>query len=302
MNEIVVGSRRSPLALAQTHLVCETLRKAFPELQITVREYVTVGDRRLDVRLATGEGADGAKLDKGLFTKELEKALLEGEIDAAVHSLKDLPGECPSGLEIAAIPTRAAWSDVLLSKLPGGFEALPDGALIGTSSPRRARQLEERNAAIRTSDIRGNVGTRLRKLREDAQWHGLALARAGLERLGYRLEDGRLEEFYVEDMGTWMLPAAGQGAMAVEVRAGDAALRRLLTPVHDVSTAMEVQAERIFLQKLGGGCQTPIGVLARNVGARLHLAAVVFSTSGVRRAEAHGATPEEVAEAAFIKL
>jgi hydroxymethylbilane synthase len=253
MNKIFLGTRGSDLALAQARIVSEKLRAAHPGLEVETRIVKTTGDRRLDVSLS----APGS-LEKGLFIKELEEALLAREIDCAVHSLKDLPTEQPSGLTIGAILERADPSDVLVTKFAGGLAALPAAACVATSSPRRKAQLLKLRPDLCVVDIRGNVPTRLRKLAEDPGLAGLLLAKAGLDRLGSGVVPDGL---HVNVIGE-ILPAPGQGAIAVECRDGDTETLRALQALHHEDTARCVREERRLLQELGGGCSLPFGALA----------------------------------------
>lgn len=253
MTTLVLGTRGSDLALAQTRIVAEGLRAGHPGLVLEIRVIRTTGDRRLDLSLS-----DPGALEKGLFTRELEDALLSGAIDAAVHSLKDLPTEQPPALVVGAILERADPSDVLVSKHPGGVAGLPPAAAVGTSSPRRKAQLLALRADLRAVDIRGNVPTRLRKLKEDPGMDGLLLARAGLDRLGPSVVP---EGVFVEVVPE-ILPAPGQGALAVECREDDPATRALLACVHHDETARCVNEERRLLRALGGGCSLPFAALA----------------------------------------
>jgi hydroxymethylbilane synthase len=260
MNPIRLGTRGSDLALTQTRLVADALRAAHPGLVVETRIIQTSGDRRLDVSLS----APGA-LGKGLFTKELEDALLARTIDAAVHSLKDLPTEQPAGLTLGAILRRADPSDTLVSKTPGGLAGLPPGACVATSSPRRKAQLLRLRSDLRVADIRGNVPTRLRKLADDPSLHALLLAQAGLDRLGPGVVPPGLHVTVVPEI----LPAPGQGALAVECRADDTATLRLLRAVHHEETALCVGEERRLLHELGGGCSLPFAALAVMENGRL---------------------------------
>ena len=253
MNKILLGTRGSDLALAQARIVAEKLRAAHPSLEVETRIIKTTGDRRLDVSLA----APGS-LEKGLFTKELEEALLAREIDFAVHSLKDLPTEQPSGLALGAILERADPSDVLVTKNPGGLTGLTPNACVATSSPRRKAQLLQLRPDLRVAEIRGNVPTRLRKLAEDPALDGLLLAKAGLDRLGPGVVPAGLHVTVLPEI----LPAPGQGAIAVECRAGDTDTLGFLQALHHEDTARCVQEERRLLQELGGGCSLPFGALA----------------------------------------
>ena len=307
---ILLGTRASALALAQTHLTRQALMAVRPEQDCEVCEYQTTGDKRLDLSLAAAVGLEAAgKLDKGLFTKELENALLAGEIHAAVHSLKDLPTTNPPGLVIAAVLPRAPVEDVLILS-PRLFETgssrftirdsrftyLPPGGIVATSSVRRRLQLLDRRPDLQTVEVRGNVGTRLEKLRTNAAWSGMLLARAGLERLGFDLTRGFLEVKgeklpVVILPAEVMLPAAGQGAIALQARADDAATLAALAAVNDFATFAAVSAEREFLRLLGGGCQAPVGALGLvDDAGGLTLRAVVFPVGGglPQHAEARG--------------
>jgi hydroxymethylbilane synthase len=262
MNKILLGTRGSDLALAQARIVAEKLREAHPHLEVEIRIIKTTGDRRLDVSLS----APGS-LEKGLFTKELEDALLGREIDFAVHSLKDLPTEQPHGLELGAILERADSSDVLVTKASGGLSGLPEGACVATSSPRRKAQLLKLRPGLRVAEIRGNVPTRLRKLAADPALDGLLLAKAGLDRLGPGVVPDGLHVTVIPEI----LPAPGQGAIAVECRAGDAPTLDVLSVLHHVDTARCVQEERRLLQSRGGGCSLPFAALAVVRDGELHV-------------------------------
>lgn len=253
MSRLILGTRGSDLARAQTRIVEEKLRAAHPSLELAAEVVRTTGDARLDLSLSQ----PGA-LDKGLFTRELEQALLAGAIDAAVHSLKDLPIEQPPGLVLGAILERANPADVLVTKQPGGLKALSPGAVVATSSPRRKAQLLNLRSDLSMVDIRGNVPTRLRKLAEDPALDGLLIAQAGLDRLGPAVVPAGLHQTVIEEI----LPAPGQGAIAVQCRAGDTATLEFLRPVHHEETAACVTAEREFLRSRGGGCHLPLGALA----------------------------------------
>lgn len=253
MSKIIFGTRGSDLARTQTSIVATQLQAVHPELTVETVIIKTTGDRRLDVSLS----APGA-LEKGLFTRELEEALLAGAIDAAVHSLKDLPTTQPDGLILAAILERANPSDVLISKHPGGLAGLPSQACVATSSPRRRAQLLHLRADLTTTEIRGNVPTRLRKLAEDSALDGLLLAQAGLDRLGHHIIPAGLRLTVIPEI----LPAPGQGAIAVECRANDTRIVNFLRVLHHEDTARCVTAERDLLLSLGGGCSLPLGALA----------------------------------------
>lgn len=258
MSRIVLGSRGSALALAQTRWVAERLQEAHPGLEAAVEIFSTAGDRIQDRPLPAIGG-------KGLFTRELEEALLDGRIDGAVHSLKDLPTEMTPGLTLGAIPARENPADVLVSRTGGTLAELPPGAVVGTSSPRRRAQLARLRPDLNFTDLRGNVPTRLRKVREGVV-DATVLAAAGLARLGL-----------LEEAHGWalppelMLPAPGQGALALQIRSGDAHVADLAAALHDPATAHAVAAERAVLAALGTGCSAPVGALARMEGDMLVL-------------------------------
>jgi hydroxymethylbilane synthase len=267
MKSFILGTRGSELALAQTRQVAALLREANPGLLVEERVIRTTGDIRLDVALS----APGP-LDKGLFTKELEDALLRGEIDAAVHSLKDLPTAQPEGLVIGAILEREQPDDVLIAKSPGGLDALPHGATVATSSLRRKCLLRWRRPDLELHDIRGNVPTRLRKLRESESLSAIVLAGAGLRRLQAAGCELPLEGLAMSPLD-FMLPAPGQGAIAIECRAGSAGL---LASIHHAATATCVLAERAVLAGLEGGCSLPVGARATVLDGLITLRAMWF--------------------------
>jgi hydroxymethylbilane synthase len=263
---LIVGTRGSALAQAQTALVEAALRRVAPNVVIEVRVIRTQGDVRLD-RPVTQIGG------KGVFVREIENALLARVIDLAVHSLKDLPVEQPPGLIVAAIPPREDPRDVLVSRDGRRLSELPAGARVGTGSQRRAVQLRAMRPDLEVHDLRGNVDTRLHKL-DTGQYDAIVLAAAGLGRLG-RLD--RVVEFFDPEV---MTPAPGQGALAVECRAADEATQSLLLPVHDLPTWAAVTAERAFLSGLGGGCSAPIAAYAEARSATLRLHGLVASFDG----------------------
>jgi hydroxymethylbilane synthase len=260
VDRITLGTRGSDLALAQARIVAERLRAAHAGLEVDIKTIRTTGDKRLDLSLSTS-------LEKGLFTKELEESLIAGKIDAAVHSLKDLPTDQHPDLVFGAILERADSSDVLVSKHPGGLAGLPIEATIATSSPRRQVQLLLLREDLRVVEIRGNVPTRLRKLATDPSLHGLLLAKAGLDRLGDQFVPAGLHVSVVEQI----LPAPGQGAIAVECRKSDSVSAELLRPIHHEPTALCVAAERDFLRAQGGGCHIAIAARAVIEDGRLIL-------------------------------
>lgn len=317
MRTLVLGTRGSALALAQTSLALEALRLAWPGREFSVREIKTTGDRRQDLSLTHlapgghGYGTPSERVDPGLFTKELETELLEGRIDVAIHSLKDLPTQMPAGLALAAVLPRADAADVLIAKTaaPGasGLALLEQGALVATSSLRRQRQLRHFRPDLRVTEVRGNVGTRLAKLRDNPDWAALVLARAGLERLGIAVpylagwietEQGR---FQAATLGPReMLPAVGQGAIGLQARVGDAATLEALAPVQHLPTWIAITAERELLRLLGGGCQLPLGVATAVSLRELRMRALFFDGpdgSSPAQADASGmaSEPESVA-------
>ncbi|MEI8284187.1 MAG: hydroxymethylbilane synthase [bacterium] len=273
MKKMILGTRGSDLALVQTREVAARLRAAHPDLVTEERIIKTIGDQRLDVSLASP-----GSLEKGLFTKELEEALLRGEVDVAVHSLKDLPTEQPAGLTVGAILERADMADSLASKHPGGWKGLPQGATVATSSLRRKNQLLLLRPDLQVVEIRGNMATRLRKLLESDSMDALILARAAIDRLGDGLVSPSLHVSVIEEM----LPAPGQGAIGVECREADADTKSLLQAIHHVDTALCVNAERDLLRSLGGGCSLPLGTRAVIRDGEVYLIAALFEEGGIR--------------------
>ncbi len=306
MTRFVLGTRGSALALAQAELTRAALQAVAPELEVEQKVFVTRGDVKLDLSLIRAAEAGG----KGLFTKELEDALLAGTIDVAVHSLKDLPGHNPPGLAITAVLERAPTADVLIAKEATTFEALPTGAVIGTSSIRRARQLRWLRPDLVIEEWRGNVQTRLRKLGESDRVAGIILAQAGLERLGYDLAAGMLEfapwSFRALPLGDHLLPAIGQGAIALQSRADRAEVTALLKKIDHSATHVAIRAERELQRLLAGDCGLPVGVRSTLKGDRLHLRAILFGPESEPplQAEAEGpaADPARLAEEVFSRL
>jgi len=265
---IRVGSRGSLLALAQTRQVVGALAERHPETAFEIVVIQTKGDVILDTPLA--------KIgDKGLFTKEIEQALLGGEADLAVHSLKDMPARLPDGLVLGAVPARVEAGDALISPTAANIAALPAGACVGTSSLRRRAQLLHRRPDLVVEDLRGNVDTRLRKLR-DGRYDAIVLAAAGLIRLGLA------GEITTRIPVAEMVPAVGQGALALECRADDTAIRDLLAAVHHPPTDVAVTAERAFLAVLEGGCQVPMAAHATLDGGRIRLIGLIATLDGRR--------------------
>jgi hydroxymethylbilane synthase len=259
--KIVLGTRGSSLALAQAEIAGNLLSQLAGVEEVERKIIKTTGDRRLDLRLSDS----GKKFARGLFTKELEECLLSGQIDVAVHSLKDLPTELPEGLTVAAVLPREDPADVLVSRQVFSLSAIRANGVIATSSPRRARQLQRLRPDLTIVDVRGNVPTRIDKLINQPSWDGLILARAGLERLGLKIRENRIQfdgRTLFASTVEGMLPAAGQGAIALEVLEKSSAVRDLLRAVNHPDTWFCVRAEREFLRLLGGGCEVPIGVRA----------------------------------------
>jgi hydroxymethylbilane synthase len=268
MERIIIGTRGSKLALWQTNWVKERLEAAHHGLDVKIRVITTTGDRITDVSLP----ALGAK-GKGVFTRELEEEMLDGRIDIAVHSLKDLPTLIPPGLKIGAVSEREDVRDALVSKTAASFAELPAGATVGTSSLRRQAQLLAARPDLRLVPVRGNVDTRLRKVAA-GEYDAVVLASAGLRRLGY---DDRITEYLNEQL---MLPAVGQGALAVESRADDSATSSIIEVLEHTPTRIACDAERSLLECLGGGCLVPIAGLALVEGDLLSLTGLVAAPNG----------------------
>lgn len=273
MSRIRLGTRRSRLARAQSAWVADGLRRADPGVTVDVVSIETHGDIHRDAPLAP-------ELGRSFFTKEIEEALLEGRIDLAVHSCKDLSTTLPEGLTIASVPAREDPRDVLVSRA-GGVASLPRGARVGTCSPRRRGFLARMRPDLVVVDLRGNVPTRVAAV-DEGRMEAAILAAAGLRRIGL---EGRITEVFDPDV---MVPAAAQGALALETRADDRATTALATLLQDASARAEVDAERACLRRLGAGCQAPVGALARASGSDLALVAAVAAPQGVVRARAAG--------------
>ena len=263
-----IGTRGSQLALRQAEEVAAGLRRAWPRIEVELVPIRTSGDRLATAHLAEVGG-------KGLFVQEIDEALREGRVDLAVHSLKDLPGERPRDLVLAAFPRREDPRDVLVGATPTSMDALPAGARVGTSSLRRSVQLLARRPDVAAMPIRGNVDTRLRKLRQ-GEYDALVLAAAGLRRLG--LLDATATLLEPDEM----LPAVGQGTLGVETRADDGEILALAEPLTDGETRTATLAERAFLEAVGGTCTTPLAAYARRAGNRLRLDAFVATPDGAR--------------------
>ena len=278
-----IGTRQSLLALWQSNHIAACLRKQYPECEVVLKKIVTKGDRILDVPLAQIGG-------KGLFTKEIEEDLLSGEVDLAVHSLKDMPTVLPEGLCLTAITERANVGDAFVSNKYDSFAELPLGAVVGTSSLRRKAQLLAARPDLTIRDLRGNVDTRLRKL-DEGLYDAVILAAAGLERLGH---GDRIKAVIPSSV---CLPAVGQGALAIECRTDDAEVRQMLDFLNDMPTVHATNAERAFLGLLEGGCQVPIGVHADVEGDKIKIEAIIAALDGstVLRDTIEGAATDAVA-------
>lgn len=274
MTRVRFGTRGSRLALIQVDQVVTILRSRVVDIEIEVVEVATRGDRDQVTPLASGSGA-------GWFTSVLQDALAAGEVDAAIHSYKDLPTRRPDGLVIAAVPLREDPRDALVSRSGATLAQLPAGAVIGTGSPRRAEQVREMRPDLDIRSIRGNVDTRIRKV-DEGEYDAAVLALAGLRRLG---SERRANEVF----GIWdMVPAPAQGALAVECRADDRQTRELFGAIHDVRAGQAVSAERAFLAALEAGCAFPAGAYAEHFGSTLKLHGMVAPDGRVVRAKTTG--------------
>jgi hydroxymethylbilane synthase len=275
------GTRGSRLAVAQSNQVADALRARGLEVElVTIR---TSGDRLADVALADFGG-------KALFVKEIEEALLDGRVDAGVHSLKDMPAVLPEGLCLAAFPPREDPRDVLLTRAGGGLDDLPRGARVATSSLRRRALLLARRPDLSVEPIRGNVDTRLRKL-DEGLYDAMVMARAGLDRLGLKPEHSHVLS------AQELLPAVGQGILGVEVRVVDQPVLEALSSLDDAAARAEALAERAFLRRLGAGCHTPVAGLARLARATVEMDGLVSSLDGRTVIRGRAGGPANRAEA-----
>lgn len=274
--KLVIGTRGSELALWQSRFIQSKLSELFSSLEIELQIIKTLGDKILDSPLS--------KIgDKGLFTKEIERALLDQSIDLAVHSLKDIPTQVPEGLTIGAITEREDVRDVFIvhpKKSHRSLSELPQGAKVATGSLRRKCQLLQFRPDFHIIDIRGNLNTRMKKL-EESDWDGMILAKAGVVRLGWQ---ERITEIIPLEV---MLPAVGQGALGIEIREGDGKIQRLIGKLHHEPTTQSVLGERALLRFLEGGCQVPIGTYGRIEKGRFRLDALVGSLDGKRVVKGH---------------
>ena len=284
--KIILGTRGSELARAQARLVEEAIQAAQPDTKIETKIITTRGDKARLLERQAGR--------KGLFTAEIERALLDGNVDVAVHSAKDLPSEINPDAEIAAVLPRGPMDDVLVSKHPDGFASLPQSATVATGSVRRKRQLLWKRADLKFVDLRGNVPTRLRKL-TDNKWDAIVLARAGLARLSlspvhHEISfEGRQLSLEILPPEVF-LPAGGQGIIALQVRANDETMKAIVDLVNDHKTLLCLRAEREFLRLLHGDCDCPVGVLATIEGDKMKLRAQLFTdlSAAPREAEVEG--------------
>lgn len=267
MRKIIVGSRRSQLAMTQTKWVIDQLKKAGAQNEFEIKEIVTKGDQIVDVQLSKVGG-------KGLFVKEIQQQMLAGDIDFAVHSMKDVPAELPEELYISCMPKRVDARDVLICENGYTLETLPEGAVIGTSSLRRGAQMLAARPDFDIQWIRGNIDTRLKKL-ETENFNAILLAKAGLERMGWtdRVDFEALDA----DM---MVPAVGQGVLAIESRKDDAEVTAILQLLHDDVTAKAATAERTFLKAIEGSCHVPVGGYATVDGDDVTLIGLIASVDG----------------------
>lgn len=290
---IRVGTRKSPLAMAQTAEAVTALKKKFPSFSFKIVPVSTLGDEFQSVEIFKREG-------EGVFTKAIEKKLLAGAIDLAVHSLKDLSTSISKGLRLAATLKRADTADVLVSKNRHSLESLPIGSRIGTGSLRRREQLKRLRPDLRVEALRGNLGTRIDKVLRGSSLDAVIIARAGLVRLDRYLKFARRISSDV------ILPAVGQGAIALQARSSDQESLRIAAAVNHRPTELAVRAERAFLSALRGGCRVPIGVLTKTVNGQIHIKGAVFSVKNSRylSASCRGSegNPEKAGHALAKKL
>ncbi len=293
-DKVVIGTRGSKLALWQAEWVKSELQRLNPALQVELNKIKTTGDKILDVPLAQVGG-------KGLFVKEIEEALLSGEADLAVHSMKDVPTEFPEGLHLAVICKREDPRDAFLAQLHGekfgilSFDQLPKGASVGTSSLRRSCQLLNMRPDLKVMQLRGNLDTRLRKL-DEGQFDAIILAAAGVKRLGWA---ARITEILSTEIS---LPAIGQGAVGIECRTDDKFIHDLISPLNHYETETCVRGERACLRRLEGGCQVPIAAHAKLMEEKIVIDGLVGSVSGDRIIRSRSEGRPEEAKAVGVKL
>ena len=280
---IRIATRGSMLALQQSGIIKAALEKLWPEIRFELQIIKTTGDKITGVPLAKVGG-------KGLFVKEIEDALLDGSADLAVHSMKDVPAVLPAGLDIVAIPEREDPRDALIVNKGKTIGDLRKGAVVGTSSLRRAAQIRAMRPDLEVRDLRGNLDTRLRKL-DEGLYDAIILAAAGLKRMGWQ----QRITMYMDPVD--FIPAIGQGALAIEARSEDHATRSFLDPLDHHETRTAIRSERSLLQELEGGCQVPIGGHARIAGETVELAGLVASLDGIQSYRARGSAPIQDAAA-----
>ncbi|GGI40281.1 hydroxymethylbilane synthase [Mammaliicoccus stepanovicii] len=272
MRKIIVGSRKSKLALTQSQQFIDKLKAKYPELDIEIKEIVTKGDKIVDVQLSKVGG-------KGLFVKEIQKALFDHEIDFAIHSLKDVPSELPSALTLGCIPEREIPFDAYIANHHIKLADLKPGSIVGTSSLRRGAQILAKYPHLEIKWIRGNIDTRIQKL-ETEEFDAIILAAAGLKRMGW--SDDIVTEYLREDT---MLPAIGQGALGIECRSDDTELLEILKTVHDEDVYTCVTCERTFLNEMDGSCKVPIAGYATKDGDQISFTGLIMSPDGKERYE-----------------
>ena len=265
-NDIIIGTRGSKLALWQANFVKNEIEKKIPGIPIQIKIIKTEGDKVLDSPLFKIGG-------KGIFVKEIEHALIENSIDIAVHSVKDLPTEIPSGLKLAAVLERADPRDVLISKGDVELTDLPKGCTLLTGSLRRRNQILLFRSDIKFQEIRGNIDTRFRKFYQ-SPYDGMILAKAGIERMGF---ENKISEVFSEDI---CLPAAGQGAIGIETRENDDSISEIAGTLNHENSMLSIKAERAFLTGLGGGCQIPIGSIAKVINDNIVIKGVLCDLDG----------------------
>ena len=297
---IVLGTRGSELAQQQTRMVADGLRALWADLKIETKIVRTSGDEQKTRDIVERAGR------KGLFTAELERALLAGDVDLAVHSAKDLPSELAEGTDTAAVLARAPVEDALVSIEPWNLDSLPLNGVVATGSIRRKHQLRWKRPDLEVVDLRGNVPTRLRKLATN-QWHAIILARAGLDRLGLQTGEPKIRfeenEFFTEALPRDVfLPAGGQGVIAIQLRSNDERTRLLVEPLNDFDTRLCLRGEREFLRLLHGDCNQPVGVLATLDGTLMKIRAQVFDVGATTPREATIDGPSEEVECLAAEL
>ena len=266
IKKIRVGTRGSNLALVQANWVADRLKSLYPDMSVEIVSIRTRGDRMQNISLVEIGG-------KGIFVKEIEEALLRGDIDIAVHSMKDVPVDLPDGLIIGAIPEREDPRDVLISREGKKMEGLSKGARLGTGSLRRGMQIKSFMPDIEIVPVRGNIGTRIKKIVTE-NLDGIIVAAAGMKRMG---RGGEISQYIPIEV---MMPSAGQGVLGIEMREGNREIEALIVPLNHPDTVVEISAERAFLRRLGGGCQVPIAGIARKSGNNLVIKGLVGSIDG----------------------